>query len=299
MVVIEVLQEYKDSQKRVYEIVNNSLKNDKISHAYLIETNGVSYASDFALSLAKSFLCYSLDEDESKRICNLVDSGNYPDIVVVDSKKMIKKEEMLSLQEKFKNKPLYGKYMIYIINDASLLNASSGNTILKFLEEPSRDIVAILLVNNISLVLDTIVSRCMVLSLVNDVSLFDNICKKYDCDISLLNKAIEYYSKMEDERKLFFISDMMYSFSSNIELLLEVGFYLYSDLLHLCLNVDLVFFKDFSVILNSMLKNNDFYDIIRKIDVISKFIKDCSFNVNKDLFMDSFVIQMIGDVSDD
>ena len=47
----------------------------------------------------------------------------------------------------------------------SVALVSSANTILKFLEEPAPNIVAILLTKNIYQVLETIVSRCQIISL--------------------------------------------------------------------------------------------------------------------------------------
>ena len=44
-------------QNIAYNILKNSIKSDKISHAYLIETQGNDYGFDFALSFAKALLC--------------------------------------------------------------------------------------------------------------------------------------------------------------------------------------------------------------------------------------------------
>ena len=61
--------------------------------------------------------------------------------------------------------------LIYIIDPAEKLNPASANTILKFLEEPPEGIVAILITENKYNVLETIVSRCQCLSLVNDLEI--------------------------------------------------------------------------------------------------------------------------------
>ena len=61
----------------------------------------------------------------------------------------IKKEQLLELQEEFMTKGLLTSKKIYIITDATKLNTSSANSILKFLEEPADNIIAILLADNI------------------------------------------------------------------------------------------------------------------------------------------------------
>ena len=50
-----------------------------------------------------------------------------------------------------------------VINDVELLNTSAANSILKFLEEPEENIIAILITSNRNLVINTIVSRCQVI----------------------------------------------------------------------------------------------------------------------------------------
>ena len=63
------------------------------------------------------------------------------------------------------------------------MNSFSANTILKFLEEPNENIIAFLLTNNRYHVIDTIVSRCQILSLKE--SNYD--CKINDDNINFLN----------------------------------------------------------------------------------------------------------------
>ena len=70
-----MLNKYKDMQVIFYNYITTSFNNGKISHAYLIESNGVNYAFDLAVDLAKFFLC---DGNYDEEICNLIDVGNYP-----------------------------------------------------------------------------------------------------------------------------------------------------------------------------------------------------------------------------
>lgn len=52
-----MLDEYKNNQPLFYNYAKKIIKRQKIEHAYLIETNEVSYGFDIALALSKSFLC--------------------------------------------------------------------------------------------------------------------------------------------------------------------------------------------------------------------------------------------------
>ena len=160
-----------DEQKLFFDFIRKEIMDNKVSHAYLIETNGYENIDIVVKEFTKLLLCKNRKEncnDCQCNICQLINSECYPDIKIIQSEgNYIKKEQLLSIKDEFKNKSMYGNKQIYIISDASKLNGSSANTMLKFLEEPEEDIIAILLVDNRYKVLDTILSRCQVHSLIN------------------------------------------------------------------------------------------------------------------------------------
>ena len=80
----------------------------------------------------------------------------------------IKKNQLQELQDQFSMKPVYSKYNSYVIMNAELMNASSANSILKFLEEPTDHIIGFLVTNNKEKMLDTIISRCQNLKFIYD-----------------------------------------------------------------------------------------------------------------------------------
>ena len=59
-----MLDKYSDSQKLFYEYFNRINKDGHVSHAYLIECNGVSYSFNLALDLAKFFLCNGVYDEK-------------------------------------------------------------------------------------------------------------------------------------------------------------------------------------------------------------------------------------------
>ena len=71
--------------------------------------------------------------------------------IVKPNGQFIKKEQLLELQNSVLNKPVEANKIIYIIKNAERLNSSSANSILKFLEEPEDNIIAILLTDNLNL----------------------------------------------------------------------------------------------------------------------------------------------------
>ena len=165
-------------QQRFVNYIETIIKTDKLSHSYLIELGGVSLDYPFVLLFVKMILCPHLVSNIDGLNCNrcntcqLIDEGNFPDLEIIEADGMqIKKKQLLSLKEEYQNYSLIGHRRVYIIREAEKLNPSSANTILKFLEEPEEGIIAILLTKNRYQVLDTILSRCQVLSLVDSTEI--------------------------------------------------------------------------------------------------------------------------------
>lgn len=299
-----MLEEYKEKQPIFYEFVTTSKKHNKISHAYLLETNNVSYANDLALSFAKYLLC----GDEDSDISLLIDKGNYPDLKIIDSKKKeIRKEQILSLESEFSLTPICGKYLIYLIKDANLLNKSAANTILKFLEEPNKDVIAILLVNNIQNVISTISSRCQIISLQNREEIDNSIYLKYmdkedkleDFKEKSLEKTLAFFKKVENLGCSVLALEDISFYKEDFDICLNIGMKIYNSVLHYKYNIkDNLYEKCFKDIKFIESKNN-LSDIIRKIECLSLFLKKANYNVNKELFIYNFVISFVGGVSND
>ena len=152
-------------QKNFFDFINNEKNKNRISHAYLIETCDYDKIDDLITEFLKILLC-SGDEKKDLKLSHLIDSKLYPDIKYIKADgASIKKEQLIALMDEFKNKSMYDNKQVYIIEDATKLNMSSANTMLKFLEEPEENIIAILIANNKYKVIDTILSRCQVISL--------------------------------------------------------------------------------------------------------------------------------------
>ena len=68
-----------------------------------------------------------VDNSKLEQYNILLNNGSYPDLKIIDlNSKVIKKEEILKLEEEFLVKPLLGKYKVYIIfNCENCLRKSS------------------------------------------------------------------------------------------------------------------------------------------------------------------------------
>jgi DNA polymerase III subunit delta' len=162
-------QEVSKTQPQVAGMLKNSIIKDRVAHAYLFDGEKGTGKKEVALFFAQSLLCEKLDEDADScgtcSDCKRIRSGNHPDVHVVEPDGLsIKKEQIKHLQEEFSKKSVESKRKIYIINDSDKMSVQAANSLLKFLEEPSADTVALLLTRQLQRMLPTILSRCQVIS---------------------------------------------------------------------------------------------------------------------------------------
>lgn len=181
-----------DIQNKFVSYIEKIMMSNKLSHAYLIEMEDSSIEFPLVLLFVKMILC-PLEINKCDKlncskcnVCRLIDEKNFPDFEIIEADgNQIKKNQLLELKDEFQKTSLIGKRRVYVIKDAEKLNPSSANTILKFLEEPEENIIAILLTRNRYQVLDTILSRCQILTL-NDASMMI----RYDDEIALFIKYL-------------------------------------------------------------------------------------------------------------
>ena len=166
MQIKEYLEKY---QPTIYKTFVNALKNEKLSHAYLISGNPGMPLKETALYLAKSILCDSPNPlaCDSCITCTRIDEGNYPDVMVFDGEKdRIKKGDIEKIITNFDKTALESKgIMIYVLHLVETMTPIAVNSLLKFLEEPGKNIFAFLTTENEAKVLPTIISRTQVFRL--------------------------------------------------------------------------------------------------------------------------------------
>ena len=265
--------------------VNQIILNNKVSHAYLIEI-GSNDDLFYVYQFIKMILC-NLTYDELKNsnnpIISLIDKHSYPDLFLIEPDgDMIKKNQLLSLQKEFSNKSLIDSKRIYIINGADKLNKFASNTMLKFLEEPEDDIIAFLLTDNRYHVLDTILSRCQILTLKDN-----NIIDSFDeFDLELLKSVLN--PKMFYLNYNHFINDIICdkNISKNKFLLIENFIVLY---LNYKFNVN----KEIDSRLVNIFDSYDDKYLYKCISVIEQELPKLNLNVNYKLWLDSLFSKLI------
>ncbi|WP_426462210.1 DNA polymerase III subunit delta' C-terminal domain-containing protein [Staphylococcus equorum] len=138
------------------ERLTKAYQSNKLSHAYLFEGDDGQTMQQVAIDFAKLILC---DQDNQ---CQLkVETFNHPDFMYISSEEnTIKKDQIEQLLHHMNQLPIEGDYKVYIIESFEKLTIQGENSILKFLEEPPENTIAILLTTKPEQILDTIHSRC-------------------------------------------------------------------------------------------------------------------------------------------
>lgn len=284
------MDEINDSQNKFETIINNIIRFNKISHSYLIEMEDNEDNLNSVLSFIKLILCNKESKNKSSlncnkcNICKLIDDNNYPDLKIVEPDgNWIKKGQLLNLQSEYQNKSLLNNKRIYIIKNAEKLNDSSANTILKFLEEPEDDIIAILLTNNRYKVLDTILSRCQILTLnSNSIDYFVE-----DIDIELI--------KLINEPNMLFTNyNYIYNNILIDKIIAKKKFITIENIYIQYLNFisgNKVDFFDERIL--EILNNNSQNKLISYISIIEEEIQKLDYNINYKLWLDNLYAKFV------
>ena len=154
-------------QTHIIQTLKNAIVQNRIAHAYLFCGPRGTGKTSIAKIFAKTLNCTN-SQDAPCGVCEnckMAANGSHPDIIEIDAASNNGVDEVRNLIDKVKYAPMQGKYKIYIVPDAEKMTAAAQNALLKTIEEPPAYAVILLLANNASALLPTILSRCVMLSL--------------------------------------------------------------------------------------------------------------------------------------
>ena len=155
--------------KRIIVAVNKFIADDTIPHAILIEGDKDTGRSTLAKYIATGAVCADINAPCGKcRNCSMSLSSNHPDIITIspeEDKKNITVSQVRSLRSDAFIKSHMGGKKVIIISPAERMNEQAQNALLKILEEPPKNVIFILITENASMMLDTVISRSVLLSI--------------------------------------------------------------------------------------------------------------------------------------
>ncbi len=304
-------------------IFNSILSTQKPSHAYLFELcNDDSY--DDVYNFMKMLLCPKRDKNFISDVCSEcsmcrnIDENNCLNLKIISPcNGLIKKEDILNVQRFFATKSLNNEIRIYLIKDCDKMNASASNSLLKFLEEPNENVIAILTTYNVEKVLPTIISRCQTIRIGRKSYLgkdtVDNLYKSINNGIieketfkSLFSdsfKVIDFLNR-NGTLTIVYLNELWGnhlvaknvgndSFKLDNMILLDIMICFYYDILKLKMNYngDLYFLSDLDK-LEEISFNLTIDKTLNILYILFKAKDNIDYNVNLNLFFDKLIIDV-------
>ncbi|MDF2379409.1 MAG: DNA polymerase III subunit gamma/tau [Candidatus Gracilibacteria bacterium] len=150
-------------QDHVKEVLQNALKQDRVSHAYLFTGPRGTGKTSSARILARALNCESDKEKAPCNECSLCQEAlndQLTDLIEIDAASHGLVDDARDLVEKARFMPTRAKNKVYIIDEVHMLSKSAFNALLKIVEEPPDHVYFILATTESHKVLETIRSRC-------------------------------------------------------------------------------------------------------------------------------------------
>lgn len=220
-------------QEPVITTLKNSIKDNKVSHAYLFCGPRGTGKTTMARLLAKAINCEKGLGNQCNKCSNClsITKGDHPDVIEIDAASNSSVESVRDLIENVSYNPIKSKYKIYIIDEVHNMSNAAFNALLKTLEEPPEFVIFILATTEPQKIIPTILSRVQRFDFekINQQLLIKNMENilnkegvKYDVDalkiiaslsdggvrdsLSLLDQLVSYSGKeisIADVNKLF------------------------------------------------------------------------------------------------
>ena len=162
-------------QEQIKEHLQNALKTNKVSHAYILngeKNSGKEFIAKIfasALQCEKTGISLGMAEPCGEcHSCIQMAGKNQPDVIYVTHEKpgSIGVEDIRSqINGDVAIKPYSSPRKVYIINEGEKMTVQAQNALLKTLEEPPEYAVILILTTNMESLLPTILRRCVALNM--------------------------------------------------------------------------------------------------------------------------------------
>ena len=279
--------------------LTNSIKKNKINHAYMFE--GID-------GIGKK----KLSQELSKILLDTENVENSPDYInIYPDGNSIKIAQIRRLQTDIIVKP-HNQYKIYIINQAESMTIEAQNALLKTLEKPPEYAIIILITSNKEALLDTIKSRCEIIKFL-PISLVDlnnylisqgidenraqllstfargSIELSESAEFAIMRDEIQTYIEIMLDKDMIDILEIpasMEKYKKDAISILDMLINYFRDMMLLKENVDksMIINIDKITFLQNMSKKITYSQVSKIIDIIEdikkKIRSNCNFNIS-------------------
>lgn len=312
----------------IVNLLQTSIETNKVNHSYIIDGENKSGKTLIAKTFAKTLLCELQGVNPCNKCpsCKSFDTDNNPDVIYVSNKDKksigadIVRED---INETALIRPFKYKYKIYLIENFNLFTIQAQNAFLKTLEEPPSYVVFLLMTTNYNDLLETILSRSVVLKikpLLNyDVSSYveENYPEENETVIATIangniGTAISLIEneefKEQREKALFIIKSLLIGdlvdttllydefldYKNDLENFLSLFLYFYRDVLIYknTKNIDNILQKDKLNDIIELEKKFTENNLLKKIENINISIEKLKHNTNVQLTIETLMLKL-------
>src|SRR5688572_26844075 len=143
-------------------LILDTARRGELHHAIILYGPSAPLLRDVGVRVAKTLNCVNESTGDDCLSCQRIDRRTHPDVHFVEAaadKKMISVDQIRELVEEATMRPYEGRTKVFLIDPADGLSVGGSNSLLKTLEEPTRDTTFLLITRSPDLLLPTIRSR--------------------------------------------------------------------------------------------------------------------------------------------
>lgn len=210
-------------QDAITNTLKNSIRINKISHAFLFAGPRGTGKTSCAKIFAKAVNCLNIQDGEPCNECAnclAANEGRMNDLIEIDAASNNGVDEIRDIRDKVKYAPTEGKYKVYIIDEVHMLSMGAFNALLKTLEEPPEHVIFILATTELQKVPATIISRTQKYTFkqISTANIIDRLTFILNAEgVKYEGRAIQVIAKVADGgmRDALSILDQIISFENN------------------------------------------------------------------------------------
>ncbi|BAK57182.1 DNA polymerase III subunit delta' [Candidatus Arthromitus sp. SFB-mouse-Japan] len=271
------------------KILDEIFNNLGLSQSYIFFGDDIELINKFSLEFA-----YRVIGSKTNIMDSIIFLGNNIKSITINDIRFIKSEVI--------KKSIYHKNKVVLISNSERMSVEAQNAILKTLEDQSKNVFIVLILNDINKILDTIISRCIVINF-NSIlkSSENNFGRIYGGEDSekiyelLINSLINFRmfkfnnfseninSLVAYKNKLDLITDMMYIFIRDLFIYIKMK------------DTDIISNDKFLGYILELGNLLNYFNIDKSIFELEKFKSRVNLNINFGLSLRLFIFRIGGD----
>jgi len=296
-----------------------NLKDRGIKHAYLFsstdEIKNIASCKLFSLLMnceGENQPCFNCKN------CLKIKNNNSLDVFVYPKNKSIVVEDIKDIIDNCYVSSAELDKKIYILNNFDEANIVSQNKFLKTLEEPPKNVVFLLNCKNLNQVLDTVKSRCEIISLpqipireienaIENTDIELNKIIEENCDNELgnylllndkqvdktFNFCINLLKNLNSSNEILFYSSKILKDKDNLFNYFYAFYNIFRDMLVAKINLDLIKNQSLKIDILNLSEKFNYNAIIKILENLINLNKSLSFNTNESLIIDNILINIL------